>query len=128
MVSIIPGSGKNLSISTGVQNSTVMPSQSSHSPILMDLKVEIARMDSTLEKVVERGRKKRREEDDIKDDDDDEEGTHNGGQRKRKRSRKALDKKFPCPEEACGKSYSRAEHLYRHQLNREFTKPSFPLV
>ncbi|PQE15385.1 C2H2 finger domain-containing protein [Rutstroemia sp. NJR-2017a BVV2] len=37
--------------------------------------------------------------------------------RKRRRSRKGLDKKFECPSEGCGKSYSRAEHLYRHQLN-----------
>lgn len=29
------------------------------------------------------------------------------------------DKKFECKHEGCGKSYSRAEHLYRHQLNRE---------
>lgn len=47
-----------------------------------------------------------------------------GKLRKRKRSRKGLDKTFPCLEHGCGKSYSRAEHLYRHQLNREsmFTK------
>ena len=40
--------------------------------------------------------------------------------RKRKRSRKGLDKNFFCPQEDCGKSYSRAEHLYRHQLNRNY--------
>lgn len=40
-----------------------------------------------------------------------------GPTRKRRRSRKGLDKKFECPQEGCGKSYSRAEHLYRHQLN-----------
>lgn len=40
-----------------------------------------------------------------------------GPTRKRRRSRKGLDKKFECPHEGCGKSYSRAEHLYRHQLN-----------
>jgi hypothetical protein len=39
--------------------------------------------------------------------------------RKRRRSRKGLDKKFECPHPGCGKSYSRAEHLYRHQLNRK---------
>ncbi|KAF9895063.1 hypothetical protein FE257_004692 [Aspergillus nanangensis] len=40
------------------------------------------------------------------------------GARKRKRSRKVLpDRKFECTSEGCGKSYSRAEHLYRHQLN-----------
>lgn len=44
-----------------------------------------------------------------------------GGSRKRRRSRKGLDKKFECPHEGCGKSYSRAEHLYRHQLNRTST-------
>ena len=44
----------------------------------------------------------------------------NGKPRKRKRSRKGLDKNFPCPHHGCGKSYSRAEHLYRHQLNRKF--------
>lgn len=42
-----------------------------------------------------------------------------GSSRKRRRSRKGLDRKFECPHEGCGKSYSRAEHLYRHQLNRE---------
>ncbi|KAF4126618.1 Fungal specific transcription factor domain [Geosmithia morbida] len=40
-----------------------------------------------------------------------------GPVRKRRRSRKGLDKRFECPAEGCGKSYSRAEHLYRHQLN-----------
>ena len=45
-------------------------------------------------------------------------GASRGKQRKRKRSRKGLDNKFECPHELCGKSYSRAEHLYRHQLNR----------
>ena len=34
-----------------------------------------------------------------------------GPSRKRRRSRKGLDKKFECPTEGCGKSYSRAEHL-----------------
>ncbi|ESZ95488.1 hypothetical protein SBOR_4142 [Sclerotinia borealis F-4128] len=36
-----------------------------------------------------------------------------GPSRKRRRSRKGLDKKFECPSENCGKSYSRAEHLHR---------------
>ncbi|KAL9634232.1 MAG: hypothetical protein Q9204_003083 [Flavoplaca sp. TL-2023a] len=40
-----------------------------------------------------------------------------GKPRKRKRSRKGLDKNFPCKHDGCGKKYSRAEHLYRHQLN-----------
>ncbi|CRG86916.1 Zinc finger protein YPR022C [Talaromyces islandicus] len=38
--------------------------------------------------------------------------------KKRKRNRKAPpDRKFDCQHEGCGKSYSRAEHLHRHQLN-----------
>ncbi|RAL07207.1 putative C2H2 finger domain protein [Aspergillus homomorphus CBS 101889] len=41
-----------------------------------------------------------------------------GASRKRKRARKIqTDRKFECTFENCGKSYSRAEHLYRHQLN-----------
>lgn len=50
---------------------------------------------------------------------DGEEGQSSGGDgtdgpegaRKRRRSRKGLDKKFECPQNGCGKSYSRAEHL-----------------
>src|SRR5690606_33344563 len=55
-------------------------------------------------------------------EDGDPPGGPNGGESradKRRRSRKGLDKKFTCPTEGCGKQYSRAEHLYRHQLNRE---------
>jgi hypothetical protein len=45
--------------------------------------------------------------------------------RKRKRTRKIqVDRKFDCTFEGCGKSYSRAEHLYRHQLNRMLRKSS----
>ncbi|KAL2167765.1 hypothetical protein VTG60DRAFT_825 [Thermothelomyces hinnuleus] len=59
--------------------------------------------------------------DDADDKDGGDEGQHSsnsdGPARKRRRSRKGLDKKFECPEKGCGKSYSRAEHLYRHQLN-----------
>lgn len=40
-----------------------------------------------------------------------------GSTKKRKRTI-PTDKKFECKHEGCGKSYSRAEHLYRHQLNR----------
>ncbi|KJZ79141.1 hypothetical protein HIM_01292 [Hirsutella minnesotensis 3608] len=36
---------------------------------------------------------------------------------KKKRSRKGQGKRFQCTAEGCGKSYSRAEHLHRHQLN-----------
>ncbi|KAJ6783435.1 hypothetical protein PWT90_01682 [Aphanocladium album] len=41
-----------------------------------------------------------------------------GPAKKRKRkSRKGLEKRFICTIESCGKVYSRAEHLQRHQLN-----------
>jgi hypothetical protein len=63
-----------------------------------------------------RGRRREREDDDGVGDGIEGDGT--GSSRKRRRSRKGLDKKFECPNEGCGKSYSRAEHLYRHQLNR----------
>lgn len=63
-----------------------------------------------------RGRRRDRDDD---GDTGDGEGDGHGSSRKRRRSRKGLDKKFECPHEGCGKSYSRAEHLYRHQLNRE---------
>ncbi|KAK5199714.1 hypothetical protein LTR20_005589 [Exophiala xenobiotica] len=36
------------------------------------------------------------------------------------------DKKFECKHEGCGKSYSRAEHLYRHQLNPNDTPQDTP--
>ncbi|KAI0203775.1 fungal-specific transcription factor domain-containing protein [Astrocystis sublimbata] len=52
-----------------------------------------------------------------------------GPVKKRRRSRKGLDKKFECPTEGCGKSYSRAEHLHRHQLNhapKQIYRCSFP--
>jgi hypothetical protein len=38
--------------------------------------------------------------------------------RKKRRIIKTSDKKYECPEKDCNKMYSRAEHLYRHQLNR----------
>lgn len=38
--------------------------------------------------------------------------------KKKRRVIKTSDKKYECPQPDCGKSYSRAEHLYRHQLNR----------
>jgi hypothetical protein len=68
-----------------------------------------------------RGRRRDRDED---GDTGDGEGDGHGSSRKRRRSRKGLDKKFECPHEGCGKSYSRAEHLYRHQLNRECSSSS----
>ena len=53
------------------------------------------------------------------DDGSPDDGKGSAADRRRKRSRKGLDKKYTCPQDGCGKSYSRAEHLYRHQLNRE---------
>jgi hypothetical protein len=70
-----------------------------------------------------RGRRRSRAQNTIKDKDDpgsaidgaDGADGHSseadGPSRKRRRSRKGLDKKFECPQEGCGKSYSRAEHL-----------------
>lgn len=37
--------------------------------------------------------------------------------KKKRRVIKTFDKKYQCPAADCGKAYSRAEHLYRHQLN-----------
>lgn len=70
------------------------------------------------------GRGRRRTRDDERGDDSSDNGSDGqegatGSSRKRRRSRKGLDKKFECPHPGCGKSYSRAEHLYRHQLNRK---------
>lgn len=42
--------------------------------------------------------------------------------KKKRRVIKNADKKYECPDPECTKSYSRAEHLYRHQLNRELTR------
>ena len=40
--------------------------------------------------------------------------------KKKRRVVKISDKKYECPQPDCGKAYSRAEHLYRHQLNRTY--------
>lgn len=69
-----------------------------------------------------RGRRRTREVDNGDDEQgDDQDNGGVGNSKKRRRSRKGLDNKFECPHEGCGKSYSRAEHLYRHQLNRMST-------
>lgn len=71
---------------------------------------------------VERGRRRSRSDEkshvNAHDHDHDDQGedakssnSEEGPARKRRRSRKGLDKKFECPSEGCGKSYSRAEHL-----------------
>jgi hypothetical protein len=51
------------------------------------------------------------QDDDNPDDGGDSSEGGEGPARKRRRSRKGLDKKFECPHDGCGKSYSRAEHL-----------------
>lgn len=67
-----------------------------------------------------RGRRRNRGSENGDGDDDDAGHTSaTGGSKKRRRSRKASEKKFMCPHDDCGRSYSRAEHLYRHQLNRK---------
>lgn len=72
-----------------------------------------------------RGRRREREEaDGDHNGEGNDGGEATGSSRKRRRSRKGLDKKFECPHEGCGKSYSRAEHLYRHQLNRKSLRRS----
>lgn len=88
-----------------------------------------AALSSTIEEEaalgITRGRRRTRESPDDNEEEDlsgeEEAASGAGSSRKRRRSRKGLDKKFECPHEGCGKSYSRAEHLYRHQLNREST-------
>ena len=65
-----------------------------------------------------RGRRRDRDDADQDNGDPSDQPDGTGSSRKRRRSRKGLDKKFECPHSGCGKSYSRAEHLYRHQLNR----------
>lgn len=68
------------------------------------------------------------EEDEQDIDEDHEHEQANGGKPRRKRRRaefQTSDKKYECPDPGCGKKYSRAEHLYRHQLNRMLSpKPS----
>lgn len=77
-----------------------------------------------------RGRRQDRESTSTAKAEDENDDNGDGGDalpgkpRKRKRSRKGLEKNFPCTHHDCGKSYSRAEHLYRHQLNREYTVAS----
>jgi hypothetical protein len=73
-------------------------------------------------KNAERGRRRSRSIEKDEDDMDNEQAgdgeanqgnssNSDGPARKRRRSRKGLDKKFECPHDGCGKSYSRAEHL-----------------
>ncbi|PPJ58533.1 hypothetical protein CBER1_07170 [Cercospora berteroae] len=61
----------------------------------------------------------RKENDEVEMDDADHEVDDVSERRSKKKRRvvKTMDKKYECPQPDCGKSYSRAEHLYRHQLN-----------
>jgi hypothetical protein len=61
-----------------------------------------------------------RHDDDDPDADHETEPDGADGTRRRKKRRiiQNSDRKYCCSEENCGKKYSRAEHLYRHQLNR----------
>lgn len=56
-------------------------------------------------------------------DDDLDDDLEDAKPKKKRRVVKTGDKKYECPEPDCGKSYSRAEHLYRHQLNRPSSPP-----
>lgn len=62
----------------------------------------------------------RKENDEVEMDDAEHEVDDVSERRSKKKRRvvKTMDKKYECPQPDCGKSYSRAEHLYRHQLNR----------
>lgn len=44
---------------------------------------------------------------------------------KRSRLSKIREKRYACVENGCDKFYSRAEHLYRHQLNRKLPTSHF---
>jgi hypothetical protein len=44
---------------------------------------------------------------------------HSSNRPRRPRSRRDKDKRFTCDFEGCEKTYTRAEHLTRHQLNRK---------
>lgn len=62
--------------------------------------------------------KKRRDKTAKGGDHGTEQANSTNGKKKRRRVNTVLDKKYNCPHDGCTKSYSRAEHLYRHQLNR----------
>jgi hypothetical protein len=43
---------------------------------------------------------------------------------KQRSSKNETRRRFECTYAGCGRHYSRAEHLYRHQLNRKLEGPS----
>lgn len=63
-------------------------------------------------------RQRTKSEEDVDAAYDDDDDLADSKPRKKRRVIKTSDKKYQCPHSDCGKSYSRAEHLYRHQLNR----------
>jgi len=109
----------------------IAPASSRSTPTMSQLQEPTPPHNVKQEDEHERGRPRSRLDDkdvdglDIDDGDDDADGNHanssnsEGPARKRRRSRKGLDKKFECPEKGCGKSYSRAEHLYVFSLRFE---------
>jgi len=112
-----------LSMTPGLRSDFGAPSQpiylASGLPAMMD-QAQQSNASSSPQDESSRGRRRTREDQNGDDDDTngDQDNLGSGSSKKRRRSRKGLDKKFECPHEGCGKSYSRAEHLYRHQLNR----------
>ncbi|USW54437.1 hypothetical protein Slin15195_G077560 [Septoria linicola] len=62
----------------------------------------------------------RKDEEEVEMEDADHEEVDKTSAKRSKKKRRVIkitDKKYECPQADCGKSYSRAEHLYRHQLN-----------
>ena len=51
-----------------------------------------------------------------------------GSDTRRRSSRADPRRRFECTHPGCGRDYSRAEHLYRHQLNRESLQVLLVLV
>lgn len=117
MTSVLPAHSANFKSSMSVSPTSPMTMATKHEPQTSP------RHFIKQEHEAGRGRLREVSEDkdvDIMDDDgaDGDEGkggssnSDGGPARKRRRSRKGLDKKFECPQDGCGKSYSRAEHLY----------------
>ena len=95
--------------------------------------INMEQNDPTTNSPTDESRGRRRNREGLAAEDGEQNGNHDGAEgvgnsKKRRRSRKGLDKKFECPHEGCGKSYSRAEHLYRHQLNRTWIAHFFALA
>lgn len=70
------------------------------------------------EKRIEQDQEEKEDEDIEVDADHEVDDLADSKPKKKRRIIKLSDKKYECPHPECGKAYSRAEHLYRHQLNR----------